>query len=74
MISYMVDRKGFLLVNREVVGGDVDDLEFSPKPEFEGPFTVINLENEEKLLRYWFDHMRQVQFWNSSANLDSHES
>ena len=60
MISYMLDRKGFLLVNREVVGGDVDDFEFSPKPEFDGPFTVVNLENEEKLLRHWFDHLRQV--------------
>lgn len=38
MISYMMDRQGYLIVNREVVGGDISDFEFTPKPEFEGPF------------------------------------
>ena len=36
MISYMVDRRGFLIINREVVGGDIADFEYTPKPEFEG--------------------------------------
>ena len=60
MISYMVDRQGYLLCNREVVGGDVEDFEFSPKPEYEGPFKVVNLPDEKALLEYWFQHMRQV--------------
>jgi len=60
MISYMVDKQGFLIVNREVVGGDIEDFEFSPKPEFEGPFKVINVADEAALLREWFDHMRRV--------------
>lgn len=46
---------------REVVGGDIEDFEFSPKPEFEGPFKVVNVPNEAALLRAWFDHMRQVR-------------
>jgi hypothetical protein len=60
MISYMLDRKGFLIVNREVVGADISDFEYEPKPEYEGPFTVINTPDEVSLLRAWFQHMRQV--------------
>ncbi|WIA29248.1 hypothetical protein OEZ86_011756 [Tetradesmus obliquus] len=61
MISYMIDRKGFLIVNREVVGGDIADFEYTPKPEYQGPFTVINTPNEAATLRAWFDHMREVK-------------
>jgi DNA polymerase epsilon subunit 1 len=61
MISYMLDRKGHLIVNREVVGGDVDAFEYTPKPEFEGPFEVHNCADERALLRRWFDHMREAK-------------
>lgn len=61
MISYMIDRKGFLIVNREVVGSDITDFEYTPKPEFDGPFTVINTPDEKSLLRAWFSHMREVR-------------
>ncbi len=36
MISYMVDKQGYLIINREVVGEDIANFEYSPKPEFEG--------------------------------------
>ena len=36
MISYMLDKQGFLIVNREVVSEDIDSFEYTPKPEFEG--------------------------------------
>ena len=36
MISYMVDKQGYLIVNREVVSEDIHDFEYTPKPEFEG--------------------------------------
>ena len=36
MISYMVDKQGYLIVNREVVSEDINDFEYTPKPEFEG--------------------------------------
>ena len=42
----------------QVVGEDIEDLEYSPKPEFSGPFKVTNVVNEVALLRCWFDHMR----------------
>ena len=36
MISYMLDRQGYLIINREVVGEDIHDFEYTPKPEFDG--------------------------------------
>ena len=36
MISYMIDKCGFLIVNREIVSEDIADFEYTPKPEFEG--------------------------------------
>ncbi|XP_034220092.1 DNA polymerase epsilon catalytic subunit A-like isoform X4 [Prunus dulcis] len=61
MISYMVDGQGFLIINRECVGDDIEDLEYTPKPEFEGFFKVTNVKNEVELLRQWFAHMREVK-------------
>ncbi|XP_077235840.1 DNA polymerase epsilon catalytic subunit A-like [Tasmannia lanceolata] len=61
MISYMVDGQGYLIINRECVGEDIEDLEYTPKAEFEGYFKVKNVKNEEELLREWFAHMREVK-------------
>lgn len=46
MISYMLDGEGFLIVNKEIVSEDINDFEYSPKPEFPGPFTVFNVQDE----------------------------
>jgi DNA polymerase epsilon subunit 1 len=61
MISYMIDGHGYLLTNREIVGGDVEDFEYTPKPEYQGPFTVYNEPNEVSLLQRFFDHVIEVQ-------------
>ncbi|GBG71096.1 hypothetical protein CBR_g8395 [Chara braunii] len=61
MISYMIDAQGYLIINREVVGEDIEDLEYTPKPEFPGPFKVFNVANERAVLRKWFDHMRELK-------------
>ncbi|KAK2968075.1 hypothetical protein RJ640_000490, partial [Escallonia rubra] len=61
MISYMVDGRGYLIINRECVGEDIEDLEYTPKPEFEGCFKVTNVNNEVELLRQWFTHMQEVK-------------
>ena len=58
MISYMLDGRGFLIVSRDVVSADVGDFEYTPKPEFRGPFHVFNEKDERALLRRFFDHMR----------------
>ena len=52
--------QGYLIVNREVVGEHINDFEYTPKPEFEGPFVVFNEPNELALLRRFLDHMKQV--------------
>ncbi|GAB4815178.1 hypothetical protein N2152v2_002224 [Parachlorella kessleri] len=61
MISYMLDRQGYLIINREVVSEDIANFEYTPKPEFEGPFIVFNEPNEAALLKKWFEHMREVK-------------
>lgn len=61
MISYMVDGQGYLIINRECVGEDIEDLEYTPKPEFEGCFKVKNVKSELELLMQWFAHMREVK-------------
>lgn len=38
--------KGFLITNREIVSENIEDFEFTPKPDYEGPFTVFNEDNE----------------------------
>ncbi|KAK9126454.1 hypothetical protein Scep_015300 [Stephania cephalantha] len=40
---------------------DIENLEYTPKPEFEGYFKVKNVKNEEELLRQWFSHMLEVK-------------
>ena len=61
MISYMIDGQGFLIINREFVGADVVDFEYTPRPEFLGPFTVINVADEKETLEYFFYHMARVK-------------
>ncbi|KAF3639480.1 DNA polymerase epsilon catalytic subunit B [Capsicum annuum] len=61
MISYMVDGHGYLIINRECVAEDIEDIEYTPKPEYEGHFKVTNVKNEEGLLRHWFAHMQVVK-------------
>lgn len=44
----------------QVVGAEISNFEFTPKPEFEGPFIIFNEANEEALLHRFFSHMREV--------------
>eukprot|EP00727_Mastigamoeba_balamuthi_P002173 m51a1_g11953 putative dna polymerase epsilon catalytic subunit a (2223) ;mRNA; r:757795-765860 len=61
MISYMADRQGFLIINREVVSADSDDFEYTPKPEYAGPFHVFNEPDEASLLRRFFSHIKELK-------------
>jgi len=51
MISYMIDGKGFLIINREIVGADIDDFEYTPKPEFPVCCVVSSLINSRESLQ-----------------------
>ncbi|XP_075982570.1 DNA polymerase epsilon catalytic subunit 1 [Anticarsia gemmatalis] len=61
MISYMIDAQGYLITNREIISVDVEDFEYTPKPEFEGQFIVFNEENELALIQKFFDHIMDVK-------------
>ncbi|XP_014281923.1 DNA polymerase epsilon catalytic subunit 1 [Halyomorpha halys] len=61
MISYMIDGQGFLITNREIISIDVEDFEFTPKPEFEGFFTIFNEPNEAALVQRFFEHIMEVR-------------
>lgn len=39
----------------------MEDFEYTPKPEFEGPFVVFNEPDEAATLRRFFDHILEVQ-------------
>ncbi|XP_075389510.1 DNA polymerase epsilon catalytic subunit A isoform X1 [Tenrec ecaudatus] len=61
MISYMIDGQGYLITNREIVSEDIDDFEFTPKPEYEGPFCVFNEPDEVHLIQRWFEHVQETK-------------
>lgn len=61
MISYMIDRQGYLIVNREFVSEDIADFEYTPKADYPGPFVVFNEANEQQLLTRFFEHVADVQ-------------
>ncbi|CDF35655.1 unnamed protein product [Chondrus crispus] len=58
MISWMVDGKGFLGINREVVSKDIDNFEYKPHAEYHGEFEVFNEANEKALLERFFAETR----------------
>ena len=57
----MIDGRGNLIKNREIISEDVADFDFSPKPEFPGHFVIFNESDEKALLRRFFDHIIDVQ-------------
>ncbi|KAJ8897708.1 hypothetical protein PR048_003058 [Dryococelus australis] len=61
MISYMIDGQGYLITNREIISAEIEDFEYTPKPEFEGLFTVFNEPDEMSMLQKFFDHILDVK-------------
>ncbi|KAJ3287646.1 DNA polymerase epsilon catalytic subunit [Rhizoclosmatium sp. JEL0117] len=61
MISYMIDGQGFLITNREIVSSDIEDFDYTPKPEYEGPFAIFNEPDEVSLLKRFFEHIRDAK-------------
>ncbi|KAK4497559.1 hypothetical protein PRZ48_012010 [Zasmidium cellare] len=61
MISYMIDGQGFLITNREIVSEDISDFDYTPKPEFQGPFMIFNEPNEEAVLERFFSMIKEAR-------------
>jgi DNA polymerase epsilon subunit 1 len=61
MISYMIDAQGFLITNREIVSENISDFEYTPKPEYHGPFLVFNEPDERAVLERFFLHIKECK-------------
>lgn len=61
MISYMIDGQGFLITNREIVSEDIADFEYTPKPEYDGPFLIFNEPNEKATIDRFFLHVKEAR-------------
>ena len=61
MISYMIDGQGFLITNREIVSEDIADFEYTPKPEYDGPFLVFNEPDEKAVIERFFLHIKEAR-------------
>ncbi|KAF9884058.1 DNA polymerase epsilon catalytic subunit [Aspergillus nanangensis] len=61
MISYMIDGQGFLITNREIVSEDINDFEYTPKPEYNGPFMIFNEPDERGVLERFFQHIKEAK-------------
>jgi len=61
MISYMIDGQGFLITNREIVSEDIADFEYTPKPEYDGPFLIFNEPDEKAVIERFFLHIKEAR-------------
>ncbi|OJJ99266.1 hypothetical protein ASPACDRAFT_1901862 [Aspergillus aculeatus ATCC 16872] len=61
MISYMIDGQGFLITNREIVSEDINDFEYTPKPEYNGPFMIFNEPDERSVIERFFEHIKEAK-------------
>lgn len=61
MISYMIDGQGFLITNREIVSEDIADFDYTPKPEYDGPFLVFNEPNEKAVIERFLMHIKEAR-------------
>lgn len=61
MISYMLDSRGYLIINREIVAAEIDSFEYTPKPEYEGIFETFNEVDEAATLRRFYTEIQKYQ-------------
>ncbi|KAK3496310.1 DNA polymerase epsilon [Neurospora crassa] len=61
MVSYMIDGQGFLITNREIISEDIADFDYTPKPEYQGPFMIFNEPDEKALLERFFLHIKEAR-------------
>lgn len=61
MISYMIDGQGFLITNRQIVSQDIGDFDYTPKPEYPGPFLIFNEPDEKALIERFFLHVKEAR-------------
>ncbi|VDM70160.1 unnamed protein product [Strongylus vulgaris] len=57
----IIDGKGFLIINRDIVSADIESFEYTPKEEYKGKFFIYNEADEEATIRRFFDHILEVK-------------
>lgn len=60
-LRWTVIVQGYLITNREIVSEDIEDFEYTPKPEYEGPFIIFNEPDEPSLIRQFLDHILEIK-------------
>ncbi|EGU78005.1 hypothetical protein FOXB_11482 [Fusarium oxysporum f. sp. conglutinans Fo5176] len=61
MISYMIDGQGFLITNRQILSEDIGDFDYTPKPEYPGPFMIFNEPDEKAVIERFFLHIKEAR-------------
>ncbi|PKS07166.1 hypothetical protein jhhlp_005766, partial [Lomentospora prolificans] len=61
MISYMINGKGYLITNREIVSEDIHDFDYTAKAEYPGSFAIFNEPNERAVIERFFAHIKEVR-------------
>ena len=59
-ISYMIDGKGVLLVNRQIFSKNISDFEYSPLPQMKGEFHIFNCMNEKEMLILFINQIKTI--------------
>lgn len=57
----MIDGQGFLITNREIVSEDISDFDYTPKPEYPGPFMIFNEPDEKAVIERFFLHIKEAR-------------
>ncbi|KMU79066.1 DNA polymerase epsilon catalytic subunit A [Coccidioides immitis RMSCC 3703] len=52
---------GYLITNREIVSEDISNFEYTPKPEYQGPFTIFNEPSEKSTIERFFQHVKEAK-------------
>ena len=55
----MIDGYGFLITNRSIITEEIEDFQYTPKPEFDGHFHIFNEKDEEGLLKRFVLHCKE---------------
>lgn len=50
-----------MITNREIVSQDIEDFEYTPRPEYEGYFIVFNEPDERAVLERFFEHIKEAK-------------
>ena len=67
IISYMIDGQGYLIRNWEIISADVEEFQYSPKPELKGQFIEFNEPKEMGTIQRFFDHSSSMETFSTGC-------